>query len=431
MKSNPNFFLVIEGLDGSGKTEMARRLTQAFKLANNENIVRLTFEPHDPSCAGLFIRQVLTRRIETNPLTLALAFTANRLDHCERVIKPFLEEGRNKVLICDRYYLSSIVYQTNEELSVEELINLNRNALKPDLTLFLNASNKTCAERMKRRDEEKELFEKNLAVVRNKYLEAIEFLKKQGENIVEIDANGSQDEVLNNIIVGLNNNSPEWLMTQPVLPLNYYPEIINITESNMPTLLTEAQNIIRKIMPFQIVGANDMNVLLNRVSDETQKMILDKSSDEVGYLFLDYLQINKFSIREKFAWSDIDAFYLDSQLPLAIPVRGIVILGNEIQRELVIQKKIANHNFESLSFIFLFLPSIRQKENFFESEFLITVNQRTFAPSIKRFYKDDLVSALILQIIKLIQTEYHETISALPEIRKELFEFCNARNLIN
>jgi dTMP kinase len=117
-----SFFLVIEGLDGSGKTEIARRLAQVLQMTFKDKI-KLTFEPHDPSCAGLFIRQVLMKKIRKfSPRTLALAFAANRLDHCDREITPFLTQGKKRVVVCDRYYLSSLVYQTTRDISTKEVI---------------------------------------------------------------------------------------------------------------------------------------------------------------------------------------------------------------------------------------------------------------------------------------------------------------------
>lgn len=431
MSSKKSYFLVIEGLDGSGKTEMARRLAKNLRLQFGDN-VKLTFEPHDPSCAGLFIRQILTKRIDADPLTIAIAFAANRLDHCDRILTPFLFDSNTqyRIVICDRYYLSSLVYQTNDEISIEEVMNLNRKAIKPDLIMFFNASNKVCAERMKKRDQDKELFEKDLTETRNKYLTAIDYLKSKGENVVEIDANGTQNDVLSNMIAALNNNSPEWLKVQPMLGLNYEAEVINVNGGTGFTITSEAEKLFNKVMPFQIINRNDLSDLLSKIEDEAKEIVSGKSVDELGYLFLDYLRSNKYVIGEKFSWSDVDAFYADYSLPLSVSLRGIVILGNEIHKEMIIQRKISSHKFDALSFILLFLPAIRQKENYFESDFLITGDQKTLAPSIKKFYKDDITSALIARVVKLIQAEFAETISAFPEIKLDLRDFCLARNLI-
>lgn len=431
MSSKKSFFLVIEGLDGSGKTEMARRLAKNINLQFGDN-VKLTFEPHDPSGAGLFIRQILTKRIESDPLTIALAFAANRLDHCERVLNPFLSEAgsQHRIVICDRYYLSSLVYQTNEDISIDEVMRFNRKAIKPDLVMFFNASNKVCAERMKKRDQDKELFEKDLTETRNKYMVAIEYLRSRGENVVEVDANGSQDDVLSNMIVALNNNSPEWLKVQPALRLNYDAEVINVNGSTGFTLANESLNLFNRIMPFQVVDRNDMNALLKKVEEEAKTIISSKNIDELGYLFLDYLRINHFIIGEKFSWSDVDAFYADYSLPLSVSLRGIVILGNEIHKEMIVQKKISSHKFDALSFVILFLPAIRQKENYFESEFLITGDQKTLAaPSIRKFYKDDITSGLIDQVVELIKDEYRETLLAFPDFKSDLRNFCLDRSL--
>ena len=67
-----SFFLVLEGLDGSGKSEVARRLADILRASFGER-VKHTFEPHNPSAAGDFIRQVLAKQITVSSRTLALA----------------------------------------------------------------------------------------------------------------------------------------------------------------------------------------------------------------------------------------------------------------------------------------------------------------------------------------------------------------------
>ena len=88
--------------------------------------------------------------------TLALAFAANRLNHCDREINPFLSQGENRIVLCDRYYLSSLVYQTNNRISMSEVMGYNNLARKPDIILFLDVSNRVCYERMKKRATSKE-----------------------------------------------------------------------------------------------------------------------------------------------------------------------------------------------------------------------------------------------------------------------------------
>lgn len=205
-----NFFLVIEGLDGSGKTEITRRLQQTLQAAHGPE-VELTFEPHDSSAAGQFIRDVLAKRSTTTDRTLALAFALNRADHNDRVINPFLNAGQQRILICDRYYLSSLVYQSTSDIPMEQVMMLNAGARPPDLIIFLDASAATCYERMSKRPQDRELFERNLEVTRQKYLEAINFLRARGETIVEVNADGDRQTVFNALLNALTTHGPSWL----------------------------------------------------------------------------------------------------------------------------------------------------------------------------------------------------------------------------
>lgn len=213
-----SFFLVFEGLDGSGKTEVARRLAEILRSSLGDR-VKHTYEPHNPSAAGDFIRQVLAKQITVSSRTLALAYALNRADHNERVIVPFLDGGDERVIICDRYYLSSLVYNTSPELPIEKVMELNASARRPDLTLFLDASEETCYQRMGTRGGDRELFDDKLEEMRKRYAHAIAFLKDRGENIVTINADPGLLDVLNNIIDVLNAHSPDWLNVQPVSSL--------------------------------------------------------------------------------------------------------------------------------------------------------------------------------------------------------------------
>lgn len=203
--SNKSLFIVIEGLDGSGKTTASKLLEK--KLKKNYKTKR-SYEPHNDSCGGDYIRAVLTKKIKQfSHRTLALSFAANRLDHRDRLINPWLEKDGNRAIICDRYYLSSLVYQNKGGFGFKEILKLNEQARQPDVIFFLNVSNEVCYERMKGRNQAKELFEENLEEDRQKFISAIRYLKRWNkDNIIEINASGTPDETVAQMVDFINQN---------------------------------------------------------------------------------------------------------------------------------------------------------------------------------------------------------------------------------
>ena len=191
-----SLFIVIEGLDGSGKSTAGKILVDILEKEHPGKVI-YTYEPNDESAGGKFIRAILTKKIaDFHPRQLALSFAANRLDHCSRVITPILAtEGG--IVISDRYYLSSLVYQSAPDYSMSKVWKLNENALTPDLIFFLNVSDETCYQRMNKRNQPRELFETNLGETRKKFQKGVRFLQKKKENwIVEIDGNGTPEETV-------------------------------------------------------------------------------------------------------------------------------------------------------------------------------------------------------------------------------------------
>ena len=99
-------FIVIEGLDGSGKTTQASFL--AKKLEKTHKVL-LTAEPSIGKI-GTFIREGCLYEDKRLPTEAeALLFAADRIEHMHSEIKPALDEG--KLVICDRYIYSSLAYQ--------------------------------------------------------------------------------------------------------------------------------------------------------------------------------------------------------------------------------------------------------------------------------------------------------------------------------
>ena len=194
-----SLFIVIEGLDGSGKSSASKALATLLDPLS-KGIVKLTYEPNNDMVGGVFIRDILTKKhTGFTPEILPLAFATNRLDHGDRVIRPWLA-GEGHIVLCDRYYLSSLVYQSSTEFPMGKVMSFNAYALKPDVIFFINVDSKVCYDRMKIRNQPEELFEANLDESRQKYFAAMAFLRKtHDENIIEIDGSGTLEEVVEQI----------------------------------------------------------------------------------------------------------------------------------------------------------------------------------------------------------------------------------------
>jgi len=182
-------FIVIEGLDGSGKTTQARLLTRALRK-NCEAI--FTAEPSRGKI-GKFIRnRILYGEKRVQSPVEALLFAADRLDHIQKEVIPAVERGC--VVISDRYTYSSLAYQGSAGLSTEWIKNINEHALKPDLAIFIDVTPETVLKRLKRR---KSVME-NIATqqkVRQVYLKYVE----TGQ-LVRVDGEQERKAVANDVL---------------------------------------------------------------------------------------------------------------------------------------------------------------------------------------------------------------------------------------
>lgn len=123
-------FIVLEGIDGAGKSTQARLL--ADRLRKESFPVLLTSEPSDGP-AGMAIKSS-SRRL--TPLEETRLFTEDRRDHVKRTILPALQRG--SIVICDRYVYSSAAYQGARGMDPKAIIAENYAfAPRPDVTFLL------------------------------------------------------------------------------------------------------------------------------------------------------------------------------------------------------------------------------------------------------------------------------------------------------
>ncbi len=134
MQIIPNF-LVFEGGDGSGTTTQLKMLSERLKNSRYPKFFP-TFEPTD-GLIGRLIRSALKKDADFSPQTLAMLFAADRSEHIYGS-KGILERANlNELVICDRYVLSSLVYQ-GIECGDELPQSLNSRFPAPETLIFLD-----------------------------------------------------------------------------------------------------------------------------------------------------------------------------------------------------------------------------------------------------------------------------------------------------
>ena len=190
MNSSKGRFIVFEGIDGSGKSELSRRVTEHLVSEGIDAV--LTAEPSD-SWIGDVLR---TESKTTGPIANTLFYVADRAEHTSQ-IKKWLNAG--KWVLCDRYVGSTLAYQgallsDKVENSWNWLKEINRPAaISPDVTFLLKISPEEAMSRLNLRASVPGRFEK------------LNFLKKVSDNYdlaasedssyIVVDASMSRDDV--------------------------------------------------------------------------------------------------------------------------------------------------------------------------------------------------------------------------------------------
>ncbi len=179
-------YIVFEGIDGAGKSTQIN-LLKDWLISNGFN-VETVVEPTD-SDVGKLIRKILTypNATESNiQKTLGLLFAADRLILMDKLDKL---EQENKVVLSDRSFYSSLVYQKPQEWIYE----INKFAKIPDLVLLMDLDVTTSVSRCDKEDTfENEEF---LTIVKDSYQK----LAKSNNNFKVINANNGVNKVSSDI----------------------------------------------------------------------------------------------------------------------------------------------------------------------------------------------------------------------------------------
>lgn len=180
-------FIVLEGIDGSGTTTQVEALGRI--LRSRGHTVVETREPTDLEL-GRLLRTYL-RQPGAPAAGMALLFAADRAFHVANVIAPALARG--EVVLCDRYVMSSWVYQATS-CPEDWVRSINRLAPWPDLTVVLDVPANIGLERVARRAGERDIYETEPIQVR--VAEGYRrLLAEDLSGVVAIDGTTSKDSV--------------------------------------------------------------------------------------------------------------------------------------------------------------------------------------------------------------------------------------------
>jgi len=203
-------FIVFEGCDGCGTTTQLNILENFFHHHRDESSLPSFHKTNEPtnSSIGKLIRLHLRKELSLLPETAAMLFAADRNEHVNG--KDGIAErcGRGELVVCDRYVLSSLVYQ-GIECGEELPRRLNSAFPMPQMLIFFDVDSVTAQERMACR-EVKEIYEYQefQEKVRARYKAMLHEFAQSGVIVETVDASKTSEEVAKEV----------WLILQK-LPL--------------------------------------------------------------------------------------------------------------------------------------------------------------------------------------------------------------------
>jgi len=193
-------FIVLEGIDGSGKSSQIGRLVE--RLVGLGVPCRADREPTDRP-VGALIRRALTGQTPLDPRVIAALYAADRLDHLvngENGLCAAVEQGIT--VVSDRYYFSSYAYHS-VDVDMEWVIganSLSADLLRPTVTVFLDVPAETAMERIRRNRDHEELFEKEGRLKKTRELYFRAFKRLEGvEHVTVVDGTGPEGQVAERI----------------------------------------------------------------------------------------------------------------------------------------------------------------------------------------------------------------------------------------
>lgn len=193
-------FITFEGGEGSGKTTIIKRVEAELKNMGRRTLV--TREPGGSAVAEQIRNIILdSKNTKMTGETEALLFAASRTQHLEEIVLPALKKG--VVVLSDRYVDSSLAYQAYaRNIGFDFVLKANAYALKhmPDVTFYLDVDPRLGLERISSREDLNRLDMEARSFHEKVRLGYYEVIKMFPDRVHKIDANGTIDEMFEDIM---------------------------------------------------------------------------------------------------------------------------------------------------------------------------------------------------------------------------------------
>jgi dTMP kinase len=174
-------FIAIEGIDGAGKTTLASSIKE--KLPNLKVVV--TAEPFDRTFSSL-----ISKHGWDDPILLTLLFATDRAIHLK-----WMRSQEADLVITDRYFFSSIAYQSALGIDQEWIEKVNSKFPFPDLTILLDIDPSVALSRLSEDSYSFPQKLRSLPEVRRRYLDMA-----KRYNFLVIDGSKSKEWVLSQVL---------------------------------------------------------------------------------------------------------------------------------------------------------------------------------------------------------------------------------------
>lgn len=191
-------FIVIEGVEGAGKSRQCAILTDALNASGCAAV--LTREPGGAPLAEAVRKLLLDPAYTPDAVTELYLYSAARRDHLNKIVFPALEAG--KIVVCDRFIYSTLAYQGyGRGLNLDFIREVNARTIAPlkvDLGLFIDVSPEAGFARKGGADKTDRLERENLDFF-NRVYDGFKTMCADGD-LVPIDGSGEKEQTAANIL---------------------------------------------------------------------------------------------------------------------------------------------------------------------------------------------------------------------------------------